>query len=468
MGVDFAGPIKYRQSPRVEGKAYLVRYACSLSRAMHLAVLPNQETTTFLGSFKRMVARRGRPAKVFSDNGKTFVGAARWLKQIQSDEKVQSYLSDEGIAWSFNLTRAPWWGGQFERLIGLFKRTFYKTIGGGLLSWTELSEVVLQVETQLNRRPLSYVEEDVQLPLLTPVSFLFQRSIRLPEQEPWREENVDLRRRRSSGLWKEVNQGTSQDSVSGPYLFNIFLNDLEIKNGSTTCLYKYANDSTIIAPVWRDIDCSNELVMQFLEWSKNNCMTCNPSKCKELAFVKKGNAQIFERVAGIPQVKELILLGVTFQSDTRFNTHVKNKLTKADKSLNVLRTLRREGYNQSEIDYLFNSIVLPNISYGLAVYGAAEAELTTIQCFLDRCKKRRYISHSIDIQDLLEKQDKKICTKVMGLEGHPLYNMLPEVKNTKYELRRKSAVKPKINTKRFMSSFINRLTFKYKLADLFH
>ena len=34
-------------------------------------------------------------------------------------------------------------------------------------------------------------------------------------------------------------------------------------------------------------------------------MTCNPSKCKELAFVKKGNVQIFERVAGIPQVKDL-------------------------------------------------------------------------------------------------------------------------------------------------------------------
>ena len=60
--------------------------------------------------------------------------------------------------------------------------------------------------------------------------------------------------------------------------------------------------------------------MQFLEWSKNNCMTCNPSNFKELAFVKKGNAEIFERVAGIPQVKELVLLGVTFQSDTRFNT----------------------------------------------------------------------------------------------------------------------------------------------------
>ena len=75
--------------------------------------------------------------------------------------------------------------------------------------------------------------------------------------------------------------------------------------------------------------------MQFLEWSKNNCMTCYPSKCKELAFTKKGNAQIFDRVAGIPQVKDLVLLGVnTFQSDTRFNIHVKNE-TKKQTSLST-------------------------------------------------------------------------------------------------------------------------------------
>ena len=46
------------------------------------------------------------------------------------------------------------------------------------------------------------------------------------------------------------------------------------------------------------------------------------------------------------------MLGVTFQFDTRFNIHVKNKLTKANKSLHVLRALRREGYNQKEIVYL--------------------------------------------------------------------------------------------------------------------
>lgn len=195
VGVDFAGPIKYRKSSRVEGKGYLVLYTCSLTRALYLEVLPNLETTTFLSSLKRFIARRGRPLKIFSDNGKTFVGAANLLKGIQKDEQVQGYLASEKIIWRFNLSRAPWWGGQFERLVGLFKRAFYKVIGGGMLSWSELCEVVLDVETQLNRRPLSYVEDDVQLPLLTPSSFLFQRCIRLPEQEPWREETTDLRKR---------------------------------------------------------------------------------------------------------------------------------------------------------------------------------------------------------------------------------------------------------------------------------
>ena len=70
-------------------------------------------------------------------------------------------------------------------------------------------------------------------------------------------------------------------------------------------------------------------------------MTCNPSKRKELAFMKKGNAQIFDRVAGIPRVRDLVLLSVTFQSDTRFNIHVKNKLTKADKSPRIQDAYKR-------------------------------------------------------------------------------------------------------------------------------
>ena len=43
---------------------------------------------------------------------------------------------------------------------------------------------------------------------------------------------------------------------------------------------------------------------------------------------------------------------------------------------------------------------------------AAEAELITIQRVLDRCKKRRYISYSIDIHDLLENKIKIYALKL--------------------------------------------------------
>ena len=68
----------------------------------------------------------------------------------------------------------------------------YKVIGGGVLTWDELSEVLLDVETQINRRPLSYMEDDVKLPILTPSTFLFQRTSELPQQETWRITDRDL------------------------------------------------------------------------------------------------------------------------------------------------------------------------------------------------------------------------------------------------------------------------------------
>ena len=57
------------------------------------------------------------------------------------------------------------------------------------------------------------------------------------------------------------------------------------------------------------------------------------------------------------------------------------KLVKANKCLHVLRTLRKEHYFQAEIDHLFISIVLPNFSYALSVFGASESDPTVIQNF---------------------------------------------------------------------------------------
>ena len=118
IGVDFAGPMKYRKSSKAEGKSYFIIFACSLSRAVHLELLENLETSTFIVSLKRFIARRVVYSVVYSDNGGAFVKASKWLEQLQKDESLRGFAEEYDIKWKFNVSRAPWWGGQFERLIG--------------------------------------------------------------------------------------------------------------------------------------------------------------------------------------------------------------------------------------------------------------------------------------------------------------------------------------------------------------
>ena len=54
-----------------------------------------------------------------------------------------------------------------------------------MLPWAELEEVVLDVEVALKNRPLGCVEDDVELPVLTPHSMLHMNPSYLPELETY-------------------------------------------------------------------------------------------------------------------------------------------------------------------------------------------------------------------------------------------------------------------------------------------
>ena len=101
--------------------------------------------------------------------------------------------------------------------------------------------------------------------------------------------------------------------------------------------------------------------------------------------------------------------------------------------------------------------------YGLSVYGASVSDLTVIQRFLKRCYKRRCTSANYNIYELLEKSDRRIFYNFKH-NDHPLKSLLPRYKDYTENLRRKSIVRPSINTERFKNSFFNRLIFKYNPA----
>ena len=109
--------------------------------------------------------------------------------------------------------------------------------------------------------------------------------------------------------------------------------------------------------------------------------------------------------------------------------------------------------------------VLSQITYALPVYGASQvADLNIIQCFLKRYNKRRYTSELVSMYDLLEKCAHRLFTKIKNNVNHPLYALLPKVKESSKKLRSQTSQLPRINTERFKNCYFNRIRFQYNLA----
>ena len=192
----------------------------------------------------------------------------------------------------------------------------------------------------------------------------------------------------------------------------------------------------MLVKVWKnEIDLSQEVINQFFSWTQDNAMACNPKKCSEVILCKKV-AHDIDPVNNTKQVSCLKVLGFTLQSNHRFNEHIKIKLQEANKCLYVIRFLRKEGYQQPDVDYVFRSFVLPKLTNGLPVYASSIPELTTVQNFLQRCFKRKYfISYQTDIYKVLEGVDRSLSKKISSMPGHPLYPFVPKTKESSARLR---------------------------------
>ena len=132
------------------------------------AISKSMEADEFKRGLMEFVARRGTPDKIVSDNNQTFKATNQWLELLSKDADLFNYLTVQRITWQFNLSRAPWWGGFFERLVGVMKSSLLKVIGRALLTFKELEEVLLDVECFMNNRPLCYQGEEFENPVITP------------------------------------------------------------------------------------------------------------------------------------------------------------------------------------------------------------------------------------------------------------------------------------------------------------
>lgn len=121
-GVDLAGPLYIKGDDKSTKKVWVCMFTCAFYRAVRLELVSSLSTDSFLQAFRRFCSKQGRPQIVYSDNGTNFVGFEAASNKLDWNA-VARYSSARKIDWRFNPPSSPWWGGWWERLIGILKRT---------------------------------------------------------------------------------------------------------------------------------------------------------------------------------------------------------------------------------------------------------------------------------------------------------------------------------------------------------
>ncbi|UYV84044.1 hypothetical protein LAZ67_X000969 [Cordylochernes scorpioides] len=139
IGVDLAGPLTETGGKKI----WVVLYTCAVYRAVHLELTKTVSTEGFLDTFRRFVARRGRPSIVYSDNGLNFVGCNNLFKKVNWNDVLR---------YATQLIR--------------------KVLGDKTVSYEELQTVICEVESATNSRPLTAISEESGLVPITPAKFM--------------------------------------------------------------------------------------------------------------------------------------------------------------------------------------------------------------------------------------------------------------------------------------------------------
>ena len=174
VGIDFFGPLL--QPAR--SKVYGVLFTCATYRGVHIELVKDMTAATFWRALRRFCARKGRPDLVYSDNATTFVKCRETCKVLDAHLKQAHKNQGLRIKWDLITPRAPWWGGFYERMVGSAKKLLLKQMHRVPFNIDEISTVLVEVESIINDRPLSYfAEQDPAFTIITPSILMYGRVI---------------------------------------------------------------------------------------------------------------------------------------------------------------------------------------------------------------------------------------------------------------------------------------------------
>ncbi|CAM5097662.1 unnamed protein product [Natator depressus] len=168
--------------------------------------------------------------------------------------------------------------------------------------------------------------------------------------------------------WRGVTSGVPQESVLGPILFNLFINDLE--KGVNSEVAKFADDTKLLKIVKTKADCEElqKDLTKLSDWATKCQMKFNADKCKVMHIGKNNPNYTYNMMgANVATTNQEKDLGVIVESSLKTSTQCAAAVKKANGMLGIIKK-GIENKTENILLPLYKSMVCPHLEYWVQMW----------------------------------------------------------------------------------------------------
>lgn len=169
----------------------------------------------------------------------------------------------------------------------------------------------------------------------------------------------------------EATSGVPQGSHCGPLFFNVSINDLPLVVKYSICLL-FADDLKIFKEIRTPHDASylQKDLNSIQDWMVLNKFSFNVKKCFVISFYSNNFVGFEYSIGGsyLERVFEIKDLGIIFDSNLNFNSHVNYISSKSSKMLSYIIRQSSEFTNASTFKILYLTLVRPLLLYASQIW----------------------------------------------------------------------------------------------------
>ena len=187
----------------------------------------------------------------------------------------------------------------------------------------------------------------------------------------------------SCSTWQSIPAGVPQGSILGPLLFLIYIND--IVNDIDAKIRLFADDTSLYVIVddnqeQTSADIINSDLQKINHWASSWLVDFNPSKTESLIISRKVNKQahppLFMNNTQINEVSKHKHLGVTFDNDGKWRSHIDSITAKAWQRIGILRSMKFI-LNRKSLECLYFTFIRPLLEYSSSVWDNCSDEYSS-------------------------------------------------------------------------------------------